>query len=336
MKIKITCTFLILITVLVSNLFASQFYNDAYFEEQTVEGKAVFSGNITVKGRLTVREGSSLTILAGTKLTFLYLDADGDGIGESEILSQGAIKVLGTKDAPVVFHSDVKKQGAWLGFSIMSVDDESVIQNAVFEDAYMALHSHFSKLRVIESVFRYNFRGFQSQEGVITLINNEFYNNNTGVQFRNSTSTLEGNKIHDNEGGLNFLYSNVSMNKCIIENNTIFGIKVRFSKVDAKDVIVNRSLQNFYGKNSEVKLDKVTSKSALIRGYSFEGSKVIMVDSNATDNLLDGISLDSSLLECDNTNFVNNGRFQIYLKGKSNITGSYKSDRNNNVLFIEP
>ncbi len=335
MKIKITYTFLILITVLVSNLFAAQFYKDAYFEEQTVEGEAVFSGNITIKGRLTVREGSLLTILGGTKLTFLYLDEDGDGIGESEILSQGVIKVLGTNDSPVIFNSNVKKQGAWLGFSIMSVDEESVIQNAVFEDAYMALHSHFSKLRVTESVFRNNFRGFQSQEGLITLISNEFYNNNTGVQFRNSNSTLEGNKIHNNEGGLNFLYSNVVMRDCVIEDNVIFGIKVRFSKADVNNVTVSKSLQNFYGKNSEVKLNRVISKAALMRGFSFEDSQIMMIDCNANDNLLDGISLDSSLLECDNTKFANNGRFHVYLKGKSNISGSYKSDRNNNVLFIE-
>lgn len=335
MRTKTIFTFLMLLTASVSNLFAAQIYKDAYFENQTLEGESLLSGNITVKGRLTVQEGASLTILSGTKLTFLYLDEDGDGIGESEILSQGVVKVLGTKDEPVIFVSDVKKQGAWLGFSIMSVDEESVIQNAIFEDAYMALHSHFSKLRVSDTLFRHNFRGFQSQEGSITLINNRFYNNNTGVQFRNSTSNLKGNKIYDNEGGLNFLYSNVVMTNCEIENNRIFGIKVRFSKVDAKDVFVLKSSQNFYGKNSELLLNNVLSSGALLRGFSFEGSQVSMRNCNVINNLLDGISLDTSLLETEGVNFVNSGRFHIYLKGKSIIKGSYKSDRAKNVLFEE-
>ncbi|GAB4433660.1 MAG: hypothetical protein OHK0040_04330 [bacterium] len=318
-----------------SNLFAEQRHSDANFENQTLVGENVFSGTITVKGRLTIQEGSSLTILPATKIVFLYLDEDGDGIGESEILSQGEIKVLGTKDKPVLFLSNEKRAGAWLGFSIMNVDTENIIQHAVFEDAYMALHSHFSTLKVSDCTFRNNFRGFQSQEGVITLYNNEFYKNNTGVQFRNSKSFLKGNKITENMGGLNFLYSTVSMEDNHVENNRLFGMKARFSKVDIKRLTVSKSMQNIYSKNSEITMVSVSSREALLRGFSFEGSQISISDSSSEDNLLDGISLDTSLLECDKLTFKNNGRFHIYLKGKSSFNGNYESDRKENVLFIE-
>lgn len=333
---KIKAIFLFLIVFLLTNsLSAEQHYSNAYLENQTIAGDNVFSGTITIKGRLTVQEGGSLTVMPSTKIVFIYLDEDGDDIGESEILSQGEIKVLGTKDAPVYFLSDEKKAGAWLGFSIMSVDKESTIQYAIFENAYMALHSHFSTLKVLNCVFFNNFRGFQSQEGTISLTDNQFYNNNTGIQFRNSKAFLKGNRVYNNIGGLNFLYSTVSMEDNSVENNVIFGIKLRFSKADINGLTVSRSMQNIYGKNSEIAMSKVLSREALLRGFSFEGSKIAISKSSAEDNLLDGISLDTSFLECDKLTFKNNGRFHIYLKGKSQFNGSYESERRQNVIFVE-
>ncbi len=335
MKTKIIFLSLIILILQTSSLFAEKSYHNGYLENETLTGNNIFSGTIRIKGRVTVQEGGSLTIEEGTKLIFLYIDEDNDGIGESEILSQGQIVVKGNKGNPVYFLSDVKKQGAWLGFSIMNVDTENIIENAVFEDSYMALHSHFSKLTVSDSVFRNNYRGFQSQEGEITLINNKFYNNNTGVQFRNSKSHLRDNKIFNNYGGLNFLYSTVTMEDNIIENNILFGIKIRFSQAYIKGAFVSGSMQNIYGKNSDVSILKVVSSSSLLRGFSFENSRIKIYEGEASHNLLDGISLDSSTLDCDKLTLTNNGRFHIYLKGNAALTGDYESDRDKNVVFKE-
>lgn len=333
---KIGTIFLFLMTFLTaSSLKAENYYNGGYFENQTLTGENIFSGTITIKGRLTIQEGSKLTILPGTKLIFLFIDEDGDGIGESEILSQGEIKVLGTKEEPVHFFSDVRKKGAWLGFSIMSVDNESLIQYAKFEDAYMALHSHFSTLKVSNCTFSNNFRGFQSQEGTITLVNNEFFDNNTGVQFRNSKSLLKGNKIYKNMGGLNFLYSTVEMENNDVFNNRLFGIKIRFSKVTSKGLKVFSSMQNIYGKNSEIEMHHTQSIGALLRGFSFEDSQIFLSESNIENNLLDGISLDKSILNCQKVTFKNNGRFQIYLKGESKVKGTYSTDRSERNIYVE-
>lgn len=335
MRTKIIFTFLILINILITNSYAGQLFSNASFENSTLEGENIFKDTINIKGRLTIQEGGSLTILPGTKLVFQFIDEDHDGIGESEILSQGQIKAIGTKEKPILFVSNIKKEGAWMGFSIMNVDIENVIENAIFEDAYMALHAHFSNLTVNNSKFRNNFRGFQSQEGTIHLNNNEFYHNNTGIQFRNSTSFLDGNKIFENIGGLNFLYSTVTMHNNIIKSNKIFGIKLRFSKVDIANLTVQNSMQNIYGKNTEITLDNVISEKALTRGFSFENSRIIIRNSIARNNLLDGISLDSSMLECDKLALSQNGRFHIYLKGKSSFKGGYLSDRDKDFIFIE-
>ncbi|MCX7991028.1 MAG: hypothetical protein N2999_03185 [Proteobacteria bacterium] len=320
MKIKKIILFLLILLTSNKSLFAEDF-RDVRLKELTLEGDNTFSGTIYIEGRITVNENASLLINPGTRVIFIFLDDDRDGIGESEILSQGRVTVLGSKDKPVVFESDRKEKGSWLGFSIMSVDSESVLNYAVFEDAYMALHSHFSNLKILNTIFRNNMRGFQSQEGKISIQNCSFYNNNTALQFRNSKAEVVSTSLYNNIGGINFLYSDVILKNIEINNNSLFGIKVRFSKAEISNLSIFDSMQNFYGKNSEIRADRIFSKGALLRGLSFESSDVEINSGEISNNLLDGISLDSSILTGENITFTKNGRFDIYLKGNSDIKG---------------
>lgn len=320
MKIKII---LLLLTLLISpkSIFATD-YKDLKLKDLTLEGDNTFSGTIYIEGRVTVNENASLAILAGTKVIFIFNDSDEDGIGESEILSQGKIMVLGSKEQPVIFSSDKKERGSWLGFSIMSVDSQSVFNYAIFEDAYMALHSHFSNLKILNTTFRNNLRGFQSQEGTIIMNNCYFHNNNTALQFRNSKANISEIRVHNNLGGINFLYSDVTLKNIDLKENSLFGIKIRFSKSELIDVNITKSMQNLYGRSSEIYAKNLTSSSALLRGISFEGSTVELLDSKISENLLDGISLDSSYLKINNVTLNKNARFDIYLKGKAMVEGA--------------
>ena len=140
--------FLLLAALSLADAALGATFRDAVLSDRTIDGEAVFAGTVRVRGRVTVSEGSSLRIEPGTVVVFEYVDDDGDGIGESEILSQGAVRVSGTAEAPVVFRSDARKKGGWLGFSVMNVDTVNLFEHAVFEDSYMALHSHFSNIAV--------------------------------------------------------------------------------------------------------------------------------------------------------------------------------------------
>ncbi len=319
MRIKITL--LLLIFLLSLKPLLAEDYRDIILRDQTLEGENSFSGTITIEGRVTVSDSATLNIKEGTKIIFKFIDTDNDNIGESEILSQGRIIVSGSAEKPVIFCSDRKEKGSWLGFSIMSVDNQSVFNYAVFEDAYMSLHSHFSNLKITNSIFRNNLRGFQSQEGDIHISNSSFYNNNTAVQFRNSKAYVSNLTIKDNLGGINFLYSQVELKNIQIINNTLFGLKIRLSKADLYDVKVINSIQNIYGRSSEIYGERVTSMAASLRGISFEGSKIILKDGFIYNNMLDGISLDSSEMVINNINLKNNGRFDAYLKNKAVLKG---------------
>ncbi len=301
-------------------------YRDTTLRELTLEGDNIFSGTVYIEGRVTVNDSATLTITEGTRVIFRFIDTDNDGIGESEILSQGKVMVSGTEKNPVIFCSDRKEKGSWLGFSIMSVDNQSVFNYVIFEDSYMALHSHFSNIKLINSVFRNNLRGFQSQEGDIEIMGCVFYNNNTALQFRNSRAFVSDLIIRDNLGGMNFLYSQVEIKNIRIINNSLFGLKVRMSKAHISELTVSNSMQNIYGRGSEIYAKKIKSELSSLRGVSFEGSKVVLEDSIIFNNLLDGISLDNSNLETANIILENNGRFDIYLKAGAIITGIEKKE----------
>lgn len=333
MKIKEMFFSFLMIFLLTNSVNAGIYFNST-IENTTLEGENVFSGNIYIKGRVTVSEGSSLKITPGTRIIFTFIDYENDGIGDSEILSQGKITVLGEKNNPVIFESDKKHKGSWLGLSIMNVDAENIINHAIFEDSYMALHSHFSNLNVNNCIFRDNFRGFQSQEGTISIKNSKFYNNNTALQFRNSRAKLENIEIFNNYGGLNFLYSESYIENLNVYNNTLFNIKIRYSNAQLNNVKISESYQNLYSKNSNLFIKDFISENSIQRGLSFEESTVELKNAKIKNNLLDGISIDGTKLDCENVIFDGNSRFDIYVKNKSLITGECLKNANKNKIFF--
>jgi len=335
MKIKIM--FIFIITLLIkTNLFGAEIYKDSIIENKTLEGDIIFTGTIYIKGRVTIPEGSSLTITEGTKLIFLFIDEEKDGIGDSEILSQGIVKISGSLKNPVIFTGEKKQKGAWLGLSIMNVDKTNIIDYAILEDSYMALHSHFSNLNINNSIFRNNFRGFQSQEGNIIIRNCEFYNNHTALQFRNSKALLENIYIGNNYGGINFLYSEAEIKNITIQSNTLFNLKIRYSKAVLNNINVQKSNQNIYSKNSEIRIENFISSHSLLRGLSFEDSIVFLSNGEISFNLLDGISLDGTKLECNKLKLNGNSRYDFYIKNKSLLTGDCLNNVEKNKIYELP
>jgi len=335
MKIKIM--FIFIITLLIkTNIYGVEVYKDSVIENTTLEGNIHFLGTIYIKGRVTIPEGSSLTITEGSQLIFLFIDEDKDGIGDSEILSQGIVKILGSLKSPVIFKGEKRQKGAWLGLSIMNVDSTNIIDHAIFEDSYMALHSHFSNLIVSNSIFRNNYRGFQSQEGNISIRNCEFHNNYTAFQFRNSKAFLENIYIHNNYGGLNFLYSEAEIKNITIYNNTLFNLKIRYSKAVLNNINVQKSNQNIYSRNSEIHIENFISSHSLLRGLSFEDSIVILSNGEISHNLLDGISIDGTKLECKNLTLKGNSRYDFYIKNKSIFTGDCFNNVKKNKIYEYP
>jgi len=64
-----------------------------------------WSGAVTITGQTVVKKGVTLTILPGTTVRFLWIDEDGDGIGDSELNVEGRIVARGKKDKGITFTS---------------------------------------------------------------------------------------------------------------------------------------------------------------------------------------------------------------------------------------
>ena len=62
-----------------------------------------WSGEVTITGQTVVKKGATLTILPGTTVRFLWIDEDGDGIGDSELNVEGRIVARGEKGTGITF-----------------------------------------------------------------------------------------------------------------------------------------------------------------------------------------------------------------------------------------
>lgn len=200
------------------------------YGNEVFRGDTVWQGRIEVVGTIRVPEGSRLIIAPGTIVEFVRRDSNGDGIGENGLLIQGSIIAKGTKEQPVIFRSAEQQRAAgdWDAINIMnSASSQNLIEFCRIEDAYRALHFHFSTVAVQNSVISGNLRAIQFQESLVDLRGNSIIGNTSGVQGRDSDITLEENLIADNYVGANFFRTNLIARNNRFVANWREGLRVR-------------------------------------------------------------------------------------------------------------
>ena len=74
-------------------------------KSSVIDNETVWSGEVTIDGVVTVKKSGRLVIEPGTRVLFVHRDHDGDGIGDSELLIEGALVARGTAESPIVFTS---------------------------------------------------------------------------------------------------------------------------------------------------------------------------------------------------------------------------------------
>lgn len=166
---------------------------------------AVWSGEIRITGMAVVKKEGRLTILPGTRVVFTPLDRDGDGIGDSHLLVEGAIVARGTATAPIVFTSGSPepKRSDWK-FLYLDFAREGVIEHIIAEYAYSGIQVHFCKARIADSVFRHNVDGVRFSTANLELTRSRIHDNIHGLRYeeRRGTAHIHGNDIRDNDIGI--------------------------------------------------------------------------------------------------------------------------------------
>ena len=191
---------------------------------KVIEDAVVWSGEVLVEGVVTVKKTGQLTIEPGTHVYFVAKDEDGDGIGDAELLVEGALIARGTAAAPIVFTSAAKqpKESDWK-YLYLDFARKAELDYIVSEYAYSGLQIHFCRARVTNSIFRYNVDGLRFSTVNLFAAGNSMYNNRHGLRYeeRGGEAFIHHNDIRDNDIGL-FVVTR-SEDKTRIEENNITG-----------------------------------------------------------------------------------------------------------------
>jgi len=188
-----------------------------------IDQETHWSGEVHIDGVVTVKKGGRLTIAPGTRVLFAPRDIDGDGIGDSELLVEGALIAKGTAAQPIVFSSAAAQpEAADWKYLYLDFAREAEIDYIISEYAYSGLQVHFCKATVTNSIFRRNIDGLRFSTVNLLAAGNRMHNNRHGVRYeeRRSKARLHHNDIRDNDIGL-FVVTRSDDQAQIEQNNIV-------------------------------------------------------------------------------------------------------------------
>jgi len=281
-----------------------------------------WSGDILVDGVVKVSPGVTLKILPGTVVRFFYKDEDHDMVGDSGLFLQGKILAIGTASHPIIFTSGkagTRKAGDWKGINIIASDRRrNVLSNVVIEYADVGIHSHFSTVFLEKAKFINNRRAIYCQEMRLDVVDSEFYYNISGIRCRNLTGVIENSVFSKNLWGMDCRKVILRLRGCVFKENAIYGLRIRDSEAELKDVTFD--LNRFGGRfqNSRLVFKRVEAYSNFESGLSFKGGSAELSDSFFGGNGLEGIAGRYTTLNVFRSSFVNN-RFGIRCKFASTL-----------------
>jgi len=177
----------------------------------------VWKGDILVRGVELVPEGTTLIIRPGTRVSFAFLDEDGDGWGDSGLRVKGKVLALGTRDLPVVFKAEGSdtQPGRW-GEILIESPEGSVFRNCRFRGAQWGLHAHFTSLRVEASSFSDNIGGVRFRGNPVEIYGSTFAGNGTAIRYWESNPEIISNNIRENGTGI---FARLGSDSSLVRNN---------------------------------------------------------------------------------------------------------------------
>jgi len=317
------------------------------YKDEALAGQTIWKGKVVLDGIVRVPPEARLIILPGTLVEIHKKDTNGDGIGENGLLVLGQFIAKGTPQQPIIFRSaeTTRKMGDWDAINIMGSDrGQNIIEFCQIEDAYRALHFHFSNVIVSKSILRNNYRGAQFQESLVEIRESRFYQNKSGIQARDSEAVFRGNLVFDNHTGANFFRMNLEADDNIFANNDVDGLRLREG---TPRVTRNKFLGNRYGllvadaefgeynqnlvsgnlesgislRNADhIKVSANFIQQNAINGINIQDSRAIIEGNLISSNGERGIGVQSFSGSIEANNIAGNGLYGIGLDGKGDVS----------------
>lgn len=294
-----------------------------YLGEVALTEDTVWKGTVIIDGQIAVPPEVTLTIDPGAHIYFSFRDTNGDGLGESWIIAQGTVKVLGEEDAWVLFDSeeDTAKPGSWDSLSIIASDSkENIISHTVFRRGVKAFHNHFSQARLDNVVFEDNLRGIQFQESNGTVIDRALLRGNqSGARFRDSEVTLRNIVAQDNVAGINFLRSKVDASDLVITGSFAESFVSRESETTLNRAFITGNVRGprFKGEGENISVRESIVSGNLTEGISFNNVRGTVRESSLTGNGFTGLSVTDARVTAYGNRISGNGRFEVDNNGST-------------------
>jgi hypothetical protein len=294
-----------------------------YLGEVALTEDTTWSGTVTIEGQVAVMPEATLTIEPGTHVLFSQRDTNSDGLGESWIIVQGTVQVLGEEDKWVLFDAQDQTSGpgAWDSLSIIaSESNENLVQYAVFRHGVKAFHTHFSKVRLDHVIFEDNLRGIQFQESESTEIDwAVLRRNQSGIRFRDSNVSLSNIVSEDNVAGINFLRSTVKASDLVISGSFAESFVSRESDTELVRVAITGNVRGprFKGEGEQITIHESVVEGNLTEGLSFNNVKGTVRESSLSGNGFTGLSTTDAEVTAYGNRITGNGRFDVDNNGST-------------------
>ncbi|MDF1525828.1 MAG: right-handed parallel beta-helix repeat-containing protein [bacterium] len=294
-----------------------------YLGEVALTEDTSWSGTVVVEGQVAVMPEATLTIEAGTHVLFSPRDTNSDGLGESWIIVQGTVQVLGEEDDWVLFDAQDQAAGpgAWDSLSIIASDStDNLVQYAVFRRGVKAFHTHFSKVRLDHAIFEDNLRGIQFQESESTRIDRVILRRNqSGARFRDSEVNLSNVAAIDNVAGINFLRSSVTASDIFVTGSFTESFVSRESETTLNRAVITGNVRGprFKGDGENVSIREAAVMGNLTEGLSLNNVKATVRESRLTGNGFTGLSVTDAEVTAYGNRIAGNGRFEVDNNGST-------------------
>jgi len=184
-----------------------------------IDEDRTWRGQVLIEGTVEVLRGATLTILPGTEIRFIRIDADGDWLGESGLLIKGGLRAEGTRRQPIVFRSAAAqpRPGDWSEIRA-DFSREVTLKHCEIRDSVAGLHAHYTSGLMENCHLRLNIDGTRFGEARFSIRHCLIEQNEAkGILTRKSTLQLEKNIFRANGTGLFFMEDDRSSR--IEENN---------------------------------------------------------------------------------------------------------------------
>jgi outer membrane protein assembly factor BamB len=192
-----------------------------------IHADTLWKGRILIDGSVKVFKGATLTILPGTEIAFVRKDLDRDGLGDGTLIVEGALRAVGTRSRPILFHSAAgdSRPGDWLEIRVDFSKDVQ-LRYCEFTDSAYTLHAHFTKGVMEDCTVRGNIDGCRLGQSSFVIRNCLIeQNQGKGINFRNAAVEVSHNIIRYNGSGI-FLFE--SDRESRIHHNNLYGNAANF------------------------------------------------------------------------------------------------------------